>query len=223
MRRCLRLVIRSILIIVVGFYSLCLVGLVYLRTFPPLVTAVQLQRRVEAWFTTGTYTRRYQYVPLSQIADHLEHAVVVAEDGRFFTHWGFDWRELARAQATALQRQRPMRGASTITQQLVKNLFLTTRRSYLRKVVEFTLTPCAELILGKQRMLELYLNVVEWGPGVYGAEAAAQYYYQTSAAALTRERAARLAAVLPAPRTRTPQRMNAYSALIQARMRQRGW
>jgi monofunctional biosynthetic peptidoglycan transglycosylase len=223
MRRCLRLVLRVILTLVLGFYGLCLLNLVYLRFFPPLVTAVQLQRGVEALFTSGPATRRYQYVPLSRIADHLEHAVVVAEDGRFFTHWGFDWRELMRARASAQRRQRPMRGASTISQQLVKNLFLTTYRSYLRKAVEYTLTPCAELILGKQRILELYLNVVEWGQGVYGAEAAAQYYYQTSAAALTRERAARLAAVLPAPRTRTPQRMDAYSAMIQVRMRQRGW
>jgi monofunctional glycosyltransferase len=85
------------------------------------------------------------------------------------------------------------------------------------------LTPWAELLLGKPRILELYLNVVEWGPGVYGAEAAARYYYQTSAAALTRERAARLAAVLPAPRRRTPQRLEAESARILARMRQMGW
>ena len=121
------------------------------------------------------------------------------------------------------QHQRPMRGASTLTQQLVKNLFLTTHRSYLRKALEYTLTPCAELLLEKQRIVELYLNVVEWGPGVYGAEAAARYYYQTSAAALTRERAAQLAAVLPAPRTRTPQRMDAASARILTRIQQMGW
>ena len=104
-----------------------------------------------------------------------------------------------------------------------QNLLLTTHRSYLRKALEYTLTPCAELVLGKQRILELYLNVVEWGPGVYGAEAAARAYYQTSAAALTREQAARLAAVLPAPRTRTPQRMDTASARILTRMRQMGW
>jgi monofunctional biosynthetic peptidoglycan transglycosylase len=123
----------------------------------------------------------------------------------------------------ARQQQRPMRGASTLTQQLVKNLFLTTHRSYLRKTLEYTLTPWAELLLGKQRILELYLNVVEWGPGVYGVEAAARYYYQTYAGALTRERAARLAAVLPAPRARIPQRMEASSARILLRMRQMGW
>ena len=215
-RRYLRWGMGLGLSLVLGFYGLCLLGLGALRIVPPPLTMVQLQRSVEAWWTGEAATRRYQYVPLSQIADHLAHAVVAAEDARFFTHWGIDWHERA-------QPQRPRRGASTLTQQLVKNLFLTTYRSYLRKALEYTLTPCAELVLGKQRILELYLNVVEWGPGVYGAEAAAQYYYQTSAAALTREQAARLAAVLPAPRTRTPQRMDAASARILSRMRQMGW
>jgi monofunctional biosynthetic peptidoglycan transglycosylase len=206
-----------------GVYGCCLLGLAVLRFLPPPLTTVQLQRSVEAWWAGGDATRRYQYVRLSQIADHLEHAVIAAEDARFFTHKGIDWHELAQARARAQQHRRPMRGASTLTQQLVKNLFLSTHRSYFRKALEYALTPWAELLLGKQRILELYLNVVEWGPGVYGAEAAARYYYQTSAAALTREHAARLAAVLPAPRTRTPQRMEASSARILTRMRHMGW
>lgn len=222
-RRHLRWVLGIGLSLVLSFYGLCLLGLGALRVVPPPLTMVQLQRSVEAWWAGSDATRRYQYVPLAQIADHLAHAVVAAEDARFFTHWGIDWHELAQARARAQQPQRPMRGASTLTQQLVKNLLLTTHRSYLRKALEYTLTPCAELVLGKQRILELYLNVVEWGPGVYGAEAAARAYYQTSAAALTREQAARLAAVLPAPRTRTPQRMDAASARILTRMRQMGW
>ena len=220
-RRYLRWLMGLGLSLVLGFYGLCFLGLGALRVFPPPITTVQLQRSVEAWWAGREATRRYHYVPLAQIADHLAHAVVAAEDARFFTHWGIDWHELARARAQ--QHRRPMRGASTLTQQLVKNLFLTTHRSYLRKALEYTLTPCAELLLGKQRILELYLNVVEWGPGVYGAEAAARAYYQTSAAVLTREQAARLAAVLPAPRSRTPQRMDAASARILTRMQQRGW
>jgi len=115
------------------------------------------------------------------------------------------------------------RGASTITQQLVKNLFFTTHRNPVRKAFEYTLAPMADWILGKQRILELYLNVIEWGPGVWGAEAAAQYHYHTSAARLDREQAARLAAILPSPRRRKPQRMNQYSELIQERMQQHGW
>ena len=139
-----------------SFYGLCLLGLGALRVVPPPLTMVQLQRSVEAWWAGGDATRRYQYVPLTQIADHLAHAVVAAEDARFFTHGGIDWQELAQARVRAQQHQRPMRGASMLTQQLVKNLFLTTHRSYLRKALEYTLTPCAELVLGKQRILELY-------------------------------------------------------------------
>jgi monofunctional biosynthetic peptidoglycan transglycosylase len=105
----------------------------------------------------------------------------------------------------------------------VKNLFLSTSRSMLRKAIEFTLAPPADLILGKQRELELYLNVIEWGPGVYGAEAAANYYYGTPAARVGREQAARLAAVIPSPLTRKPPRMEQLSADILERMRNLGW
>jgi monofunctional biosynthetic peptidoglycan transglycosylase len=148
--------------------------------------------------------------------------VVAAEDARFHTHRGFDVEEMRQAIAAARRGAR-QRGASTITQQLVKNLFLTTHRSAIRKGVEMTLTPLAELILGKERILELYLNVIEWGPGVYGIEAAARHHYDGPATSLTRDQAARLAAVIPAPRTRRPSRMGAYARVIQGRMRQMGW
>jgi monofunctional biosynthetic peptidoglycan transglycosylase len=116
-----------------------------------------------------------------------------------------------------------IRGGSTITQQLVKNLFFGTGRSILRKGAEASLVPIAELLLGKQRILELYLNVVEWGPGIYGAEAASRAWYRTSAASINRDQAARLAAILPGPLRRRPDRMNRYTAIILERMRQMGW
>src|SRR5277367_6743912 len=116
-----------------------------------------------------------------------------------------------------------IRGGSTITQQLVKNLLFGTGRSILRKGAEFTLVPVAELVLGKRRILELYLNVVEWGPAVYGAESACRYHYQTSARDVGRERSARLAAILPLPLKRRPDRMDHYSELILERMGQMGW
>ena len=116
-----------------------------------------------------------------------------------------------------------MRGGSTITQQLVKNLFFGTGRSFLRKGAEFTLVPVAELVLGKQRILELYLNVVEWGPGIYGAESACHYYYKTTARNIGRQQSAELAAILPLPLKRRPERMNHYSAIILERMSQMGW
>jgi monofunctional glycosyltransferase len=116
-----------------------------------------------------------------------------------------------------------IRGGSTITQQLVKNLFFGTGRSILRKGAEFTLVPVAELVLAKRRILELYLNVVEWGPGVYGAESACHYYYRTSARSIDRQHSAQLAAILPLPLKRWPDRMIQYSGVILERMRQMGW
>ena len=135
---------------------------------------------------------------------------------------GFDWHEIQIAAEDDLEGDRT-RGASTITQQLVKNLFFGTGRSILRKGAEASLVPVAELVLGKQRILELYLNVVEWAPGVYGAEAACRYHYEIPARNIGRQQAARLAAILPAPLKRRPERMNNYSAIILKRMSQMGW
>lgn len=215
--------LRYLLIAVAVFYLLVVLGLVYLRFLPPLTTMVHMQRRVEAVLGGDEYVKRYEWVRTERISDHLEHAVVAAEDTRFYQHSGFDWEEIRKAREAAQREGRAPRGASTITQQLVKNLFLTTHRNYIRKGVELTLTPLAEVILGKDRILELYLNVIEWGIGVYGAEAAAHYYYGIPASELSRAQAARLAAVVPAPRTRSPDRMGWYSEIILRRMRNMGW
>jgi monofunctional biosynthetic peptidoglycan transglycosylase len=203
-------------------WSLAVLALVAARWVDPPATAVHIQRRVQAWIHHTPYHRRYEFVPLSQISPDFRHAVVAAEDARFYQHYGFDWHAMQIAAEENMDGGR-IRGASTLTQQLVKNLFFGTGRSLLRKGAEFTLVPVAELVLGKQRILELYLNVVEWGPGVYGAESACRYYYQTSARDIDRQRSARLAAILPLPLRRRPDRMNRYSALILERMRQVGW
>ena len=147
---------------------------------------------------------------------------VAAEDARSFQHHGFDWHEIQIAAEDDLQGDRT-RGASTITQQLIKNLFFGTGRSILRKGAEFTLVPVAEFVLGKRRILEIYLNVVEWGPDIYGAESACRCYDGTVARNVGREQAARLAAILPAPLKRRPGRMNDHSTRILERMRQMGW
>ena len=160
---------------------------------------------------------------MSAISPHLVHAVLLSEDDRFYQHHGFDWEEMKKVMDSDLEKKRLGRGASTITQQLVKNLFLTTNRSILRKGVEALLVPPAEFILGKQRILELYLNLIEWGPGVYGAEAAAGLYYNEPASRVGRDQAARLAAIVPAPLVRKPARMNEYSAEILDRMSRMGW
>jgi monofunctional biosynthetic peptidoglycan transglycosylase len=218
----LRSFARWLAIGVVLVWSLAALMLPAARWIDPPSTAVHIQRRLQAWIHHSPYHEHYEFVPLSQISPNLQHAVIAAEDARFYEHHGFDWHEIQIAADEDLEGGRT-RGASTITQQLVKNLFFGTGRSVLRKGAEFTLVPVAELVLGKRRILEIYLNVVEWGPGIYGAESACRYYDGTAARNIDREQAARLAAILPAPLKRRPERMNRYSALILERMRQMGW
>jgi monofunctional glycosyltransferase len=218
----LRSILRWLVIGVAALWLFAVLLLVSARWMDPPTTAVQMQRRLQAWIHGTPYRKRYKFIPLSQISPHLQHAVIAAEDARFYQHHGFDWHEIQIAAGDDLEGGR-FRGASTITQQLVKNLFFGTGRSILRKGAEFTLVPLAELFLGKQRILELYLNVVEWGPGIYGADAACHAYDGTAARNTDRQQAARLAAILPAPLKRQPAHMNHYSALILERMRQMGW
>jgi monofunctional biosynthetic peptidoglycan transglycosylase len=218
----LRLFIRLLGFTIAGAWLLGALILVAARWIDPPTSAVQIERRMQAWIHNKPYQERARFVPLSQISPSLQHAVVAAEDARFYQHHGFDWHEIEIAAEDDLDGGRK-RGASTLTQQLVKNLFFGTTRSILRKGAEATLVPVAELVLGKQRILEIYLNVVEWGPGVYGGDAASHYYFGTAARNISEEQAARLAAILPAPLRRKPDRMNRYSDLILERMRQMGW
>lgn len=214
---------RALVLTAVAIHALAALLLLPLRWIYPWTTAVQAQRRVESLWSRKAYTKRYSPVPLARISPHLQHAVLAAEDGRFYQHWGIDWKELGKVAEHGLEDGKLSRGASTITQQLVKNLFFTTHRNPLRKAAEFTLAPMAELILQKQRILDLYLNVIEWGPGVWGAEAASQSYYGTSAAGLSRDAAARMAAVIPAPSRRRPAAMHRYGDEILGRMSRMGW
>jgi monofunctional glycosyltransferase len=219
----LRSFILWLVIGLVILWSLAVLILVAARWIDPPTTAVHIQRRLQAWIHHKPYRERYKFIPLSQISPDLQHAVIAAEDAHFYQHHGFDWHEIQIAAEDDLEGDRT-RGASTITQQLVKNLFFGTGRSILRKGAEVTLVPVAEFVLGKKRILEIYLNVVEWGPGIYGAESACRYYYdETAARNIGRQQAARLAAILPAPLKRRPERMNHYSAIILTRMRQMGW
>ena len=216
-------VVRTGLAVVVGYLVACAVLLLAYRWVEPPATTVQLQRAVEAAVAGEPFDLQYRPVPQSGQDEDVRHAAVASEDARFYTHGGFDMEELRIARETAERTGRPMRGASTITQQLVKNLFLTTHRSVVRKAFEVPLTFLAELILPKDRILTLYLDVAEWGPGVFGIEAASAYHYGASAAALTREQSARLVACLPAPLERRPQDMGRTSSRILTRMSQMGW
>ena len=214
--------VRCFLIGVAVLWSLAALTLVAARWIDPPTTAVHTERRLQAWIHHRPYHERYQFVPLSQVSPDLQHAVIAAEDARFYHHHGFDWHAIEIAAEDDMDGRR-IRGGSTLTQQLVKNLFFGTGRSVLRKGAEFTLVPVAELVLGKRRILELYLNVVEWGPGVYGAESACRYYYRIPARNIDRQQSAQLAAILPLPLKRRPDHMQHYSGLILERMRQVGW
>src|SRR5271169_745488 len=214
--------LRFLIALVIAFYLCAVATLFALRSINPPFTAVQAQRRIESWIHRTPYHKRYAFVPLSRISLDFQHAVIAAEDSRFYQHHGFDWEEVRNAVEEEHEDGR-LRGASTLTQQLVKNLFLSTSRSFIRKGIEFTLVPLAEGILGKPRILELYLNVVEWGPGVWGAQEGAEYHYGIAAARVDREQGARLAAILPSPLRRKPARMTQYSQVILERMSKMGW
>lgn len=218
-RRILKIVAAAI----AAYYILCAVLLLLYNLISPPITGVQMQRGVEYLFSGEGIVFSYDPVPASRISSHLRHAVVAAEDGRFHEHWGVDWQALQEAVEDNKERGEVYRGGSTITQQLVKNLFMTTHSSFVRKAFEVPLTFMAELLLPKERILTLYLNVIEWDRGVYGAEAAARHYYGASAATLTRSQSAALAAVIPNPRERTPSRMGWYRDIILQRMRQMGY
>lgn len=223
MKKWLRRLLPLALKTVAYFYLYWIGTLFLLKWIDPWTTGVQMQRRAESWVKPGKYEKRYTPVDLAKISPQLRHAIVAAEDGNFHKHWGLDLGAMAEVAKQSAEKGRVRRGASTITQQLVKNLFFTTHANPVRKVIEWTLAPMAEVILGKERILELYLNVIEWGPGVWGAEAAARYHYRASASSLTRDQAARLAACVPAPRRRRPAAMNQYAAIIDARMRMMGY
>lgn len=187
------------------------------RYVPPPVTPLMLIRLAQGEQLT------YRFRPIEEISPNLARAAIASEDNLFCTHWGFDlealWTEVERARAG----ERP-RGASTISQQLAKNLFLWPGRGLTRKVLEAWLAPQLELLLGKTRILELYLNVVEFGPGTYGAEAASRRWFAKSAAELSRHEAARLVVILPAPREwrATSEWAGERARVIEQRMNQLG-
>jgi monofunctional biosynthetic peptidoglycan transglycosylase len=172
----------------------------WLASRNPRTTALLEQRRAEARRSGRPGPAEPRFVPLERISPRLAEAVVLSEDAAFFGHAGFDFREIRNAVAESVERRRLVRGASTITQQLAKNLFLGTERTVWRKVKEAVLALKLERALSKRRLLALYLNVVEWGEGVFGAEAAARARFGVSAAELSTAQAALLAAMLPAPR-----------------------
>ncbi|MEO7622621.1 MAG: monofunctional biosynthetic peptidoglycan transglycosylase [Gallionella sp.] len=141
-----------------------------------------------------------RWVPYAKISNHLKRALIAAEDANFVDHEGFDWEGIQKAYAKNLKRGKIVAGGSTISQQLAKNLFLSTKRTPWRKLEEAAITLMLEVVMDKQRIFEIYLNVIEWGNGVFGAEAAAHHYFQVNASQLSASQAATLAAMVPNPR-----------------------
>ena len=172
---------------------------VLLGSFLPIpYTGLMLERQLEAWWQGQSYQRQHQWVPYEKISRHAKQAVVAAEDQKFPEHYGFDMAAIEKALVYNSKGSK-VRGASTLSQQTAKNVFLWSGRSWLRKGLESGFTLLIELAWGKQRILEVYLNSVEFGPGIYGVEAASRHFFSKSAARLTRQEAALLAAVLPNP------------------------
>jgi monofunctional biosynthetic peptidoglycan transglycosylase len=186
--------------------------IVYWSEFTPSSTAF-MERRLEALREKNPRARlEHQWVPYERISSNLKRAVVAAEDARFLDHEGFDWEMITKAMVKNERRGRVVAGASTISQQLAKNLFLSGERSWLRKGEEAIITWMLERVMSKRRILELYLNFAEWGEGVFGAEAAARHHFGVPATALSPEQAAWLAAILPSPRRYDHGRLTAYLA-----------
>jgi monofunctional biosynthetic peptidoglycan transglycosylase len=153
---------------------------------------------------------RHHWVPYNRISPHLKRAVVAAEDAKFMSHSGFDWDGIQKAFEKNMREGEIVAGGSTITQQLAKNLFFSGERTWWRKGQEAVIAVMLETLMSKRRILEIYLNVIEWGEGVFGAEAAARFHYGSSAATLSPEQAARMAAVVPSPRRYGPASDTAY-------------
>jgi monofunctional glycosyltransferase len=216
--RALALVVVAVVLVQAWFAAM----IVWYRYQPPARTAFMAERLDELRARDPKATLQYRWVPYARISTNLKRAIIASEDARFLEHDGFDIEGIRRALEKNSRRGKVVAGGSTITQQLAKNLFLSPSRSYLRKGQEAIIAVMLEALLDKRRILELYLNVIEWGSGVFGAEAAARHYDGISAAQLSAAQAARLAAMAPSPRRFERNPRSAYltgrTSAILARM-----
>jgi monofunctional biosynthetic peptidoglycan transglycosylase len=207
---------------VIAYVYITLPDVRSLATTNPTTTAFMELRAREARAQRRPVRRVQQWVPYTRISQHLKRAVIVAEDSAFFEHEGIDLEEIKESIRTSVERGSPIRGASTITQQLAKNLYLSPSRDPLRKLRELIITRRLEVALPKARIFEIYLNVIEWGEQIWGAEAAARTYFGVAAAALSREQAALLAGAIINPRVYSPahppRRLLGRQRIILARM-----
>jgi len=218
---------RILLVFIIAVVIVPPLEVVYVRFFNPPVTSLMLFRRIEG-FTSRQYQGEihYRWISLNQVPKDFLKGVWQMEDSRFFNHEGFDWIEMELAIRRAQKKHQPVRGISTITNQCTRSLFLWQGRSWVRKGIEVYFTFLTEHLLTKQRILELYVNVIELGDGIYGIEEASQHYYHISASQLSRSQCAMLAAMLPFPRGWNPHnpspRLRARYSLVLRRMNNGG-
>ncbi len=208
-------------------YLLRLPDVRILQTENPTHTSLMSLREEQAKTAGKKLKSRLTWMPLSQMSPHLAHAALISEDDTFYKHKGIDWVQMKEAVRINWERRKFAYGGSTITQQLARTLYLSPRKNLLRKAKEALITLQLERSLSKERILELYLNVVEWGKGIYGAEAASQAYFQKSAADLTPDEAVSLVSVLPSPRRWNPLSEKSFMARrrtqLLERMRREGY
>ncbi len=184
-----------------------ILSVLFFRFVRPPFTPLMAIRAIEYWSEGKSGMKDWTWKPLGYFPTHVQQAIIAAEDARFMEHWGVDFSALGTVLEQADDKPK-LRGASTITMQTVKNVFLWPGRSYIRKGLEGVMAPVAGILWGKRRTLELYLNVIEWGEGIYGLEAASQYYYGRPASSLSTQEAAALASILPAPRRLSPKALS---------------
>jgi monofunctional biosynthetic peptidoglycan transglycosylase len=213
--------------IVVEFCSMPIFSVERLKNENPQMSALMQIRLEDHSGLHSPYIIQKQWMPLSNVSNDLVHAILVAEDGTFFEHEGIDWYEVQESIKKDLEKRRFARGASTITQQLARNLYLSTSKDPLRKLKEIVIAKRLEAVLSKDRILEIYLNTIEWGEGIFGAEAAAMTYFGKHASEITRDEAARLAAVVSSPLRYSPNTDARFvmfrKNIVLARMEARGW
>jgi len=199
----------------VSYWLVTLPDIAGLAKKNPSTSLLIEERRAEAAEKGQPFRPSWAWAPLARISPHLQRAVIVSEDASFYEHHGIDWEGLQEAITRNWEQGKLQRGGSTITQQLAKNLYLSSEKRLLRKAHEALIAWELERRLSKKRILELYLNVAEWGHGIFGAEAAARHHFEKSAAELTEEEAALLAALLPSPRRNDPIQYTPYLAKRQ--------
>ncbi|MGB4398482.1 MAG: monofunctional biosynthetic peptidoglycan transglycosylase [Daejeonella sp.] len=221
----LRKVTRLIGKLILWFFAITIFWVIALRFINPPVTFLMIQRGVEGKIEGKGWKLEKEWIQFEDLSDNLKKATIAGEDVNFLKHWGFDFKAMENAFEKNQSGKRKI-GGSTISQQTAKNVFLWPGRSYVRKAFEAYFTALIELLWGKKRILEVYLNVIETGDGIYGAEAASQKYYNKSASSMSKGQAALLVAVLPNPRRWSPARPTAYiyrkQRLILRNMRRLG-